>query len=222
MERRVYDLDLSEDNVQGNRALVKVAVKVNQRWFIQSWGEDIKEPVNERRGSVLCACIVRVLDQGAREEGERLSTWDTAMKQKRYTTTMVADYHYPEGQASICPKIALVHLSRYMLATTARKGVGDNLGTREARPHAREAVYTPILNIAFLDAPSIQSQDTQENAEISTYRMLFLPQSLIRWLLSASRWRSSHSDISIWVILASRKRGRNRSRNLHQPNRRVG
>ena len=31
MERRVYDLDLSEDNVQGNRALAKVTVKLDQR-----------------------------------------------------------------------------------------------------------------------------------------------------------------------------------------------
>jgi hypothetical protein len=31
MERRVYDLGLSEDNVQGNRELAKVTVKFNQR-----------------------------------------------------------------------------------------------------------------------------------------------------------------------------------------------
>jgi hypothetical protein len=64
MERRVYDLGLSEDNVQGNRALAKVAVKLNQRWFMRS--ARVEDVQVERRGSVLCVCIVRVLNQGAR------------------------------------------------------------------------------------------------------------------------------------------------------------
>jgi hypothetical protein len=43
MERRVYDQGLSEDNVQGNRALAKVAVKLNQRLFMRSaQGEDTR------------------------------------------------------------------------------------------------------------------------------------------------------------------------------------